>query len=217
LNEYGAHLGDDAELYPLGALDDGAARRVERHIAGCAPCAARVADAQFTAASLGSALPAAAPPAALAQRLRNSLGVPAAARAARWDLRALALAAALALALAGLAWQSVSLRAQRASQAAAFATIVHSHFRHVTMEVRAPAPFGAKVLYAPDGSWIYVIADRPPAALRAFARTAGGEIDLGPLERDGSVQTLLARPPARISTIDLRDGAATVASATLAY
>ena len=66
------HLGEDAELYPLGILDDDAARKVERHIAFARECAERVAQAQAVAASLAAALPLATPSPALERRLRES-------------------------------------------------------------------------------------------------------------------------------------------------
>jgi anti-sigma factor RsiW len=66
------HLREDAELYPLGILDDDATRNVERHIALCSACAERVAQAQAVAASLAAALPLATPSPALLRRVRES-------------------------------------------------------------------------------------------------------------------------------------------------
>ena len=66
------HLGEDAELYPLGILDDDEARNVERHVALCSECADRVAQAQSVAGSLAAALTLATPSPALERRLRES-------------------------------------------------------------------------------------------------------------------------------------------------
>ena len=68
------HLGENAELYPLGILDDDAAREVERHIALCSACAERVAQAEAVAASLAAALPLATPSPALERGCGNPRG-----------------------------------------------------------------------------------------------------------------------------------------------
>jgi hypothetical protein len=218
MNDSLEHLDDDAELYPLGVLDDDAARRVERHIAGCKTCAERVADAQLMAATLASTLPPAAPSPALAQRLSASArGTIRSPRRQGWDLRALALAAALALALAGLGRQTVVMQQHDTSDALALATIAHSHFLHTPMAATLPQPFAAKVLYARDGSWLYLIADGAPGPLRAVARTAHGSLELGSLEGPAQAKSLLAHPSEKVLALELRTESGAVASVTLAY
>jgi hypothetical protein len=209
------HLGDEAELFPLGVLDGDASREVLRHIAGCDACAARVAAAQRVAGSLAAALPAPDPPARLERRIRDAAGALAVRRV--WDPRIAALAAALVLALAGAGWQTLRINRATAAHELVLATIVHSHFRHVSMTSQLPEPFGAKVLYAPDGSWIYVAADHPAGALHAVGRSAHGAIELGALQAEGASATLLVRPRERIDAIELRSGDATAAAANLAY
>ena len=209
------HLNEDAELFPLGVLDEDEARTVERHIAGCAACAARVADAELVAASLAASLPAARPSPRLGRRLQAALRPAGDGR--RWDLRSLALAAGFALALAGVAWQTVAVERRTASDDLALVTIVHSHFKHVTMTPRSAQPVAAKVLYAIDGAWVYIIADRPMGSLHAVARTANGEADLGELDGSGQTATLLVRPRGRIESLELRRDREPVATATLTY
>lgn len=213
------HLGDDAELYPLGVLDDDAAREVERHIAGCDECAARVAGAQRAAASLSSTVPAFDPPPVLEKRLRTSVrqGPPAFAGSRRWDPRSLGLAAAFAAALTGLGWQTLNLQHQTSARNHELAAMVHSHFRHVPMTSTLPAPFGAKVLYAPDGSWIFVVVDHPGASLHAVGTGPGGSVDLGALENSGETASLLVRPDTPIDSVELRHGGQVQAEARLIY
>jgi hypothetical protein len=211
------HLGEDAELYPLGILDDDATRNVERHVASCSECAERVAQAQAVTASLAAALPLATPSPALERRLRESARPQRSANKPRANLFPFALAAAFALAFLGLGWQQVVLRGRLQSEDVALVTMVHSHFNHVSMNPQSANPIAAKILYARDGSWIYIIADKPGGSLDAIARTAAGVTDLGALLSTGETATLLVHPRERIRSIVLQRAGTTVASAKLTY
>ena len=197
------HLGEDAELYPLGILDDDAARNVERHVAFCSECAERVAQAQAVAASLAAALPLATPSPALERRLRESARPQRSAKL-RASLFPFALAAAFALAFLGLGWQALVLHQRLKAEDVALVTMVHSHFNHVSMSPESANPVAAKILYARDGSWIYIIADKPGGALHAIAHTAAGAADLGALVSAGETATLLVHPRERIRSITLQ-------------
>jgi anti-sigma-K factor RskA len=233
------HIGDDAELYALGALDGVSARRVEQHIADCQECAARVNDALLAAAALAQALPASAPSAELGRRLSASAAAGARTGARRatstvsrsatrtsartstgwFSDRVLryAVAAALVLALLNAGWQSFRLHREIAVEDVALATLVHSHFNHVSMTPLVAGPLAAKILYARDGSWIYVIADRPGGALRALGYAAGKALDFGTMPSDGKTATLMVHPRSRVRRIVLERDDAPVAEATLAY
>jgi anti-sigma factor RsiW len=211
------HLGDDAELYPLGMLDDDAAREVERHIAHCSDCAERVAQAQIVAASLAAALPAATPSPALERRLSASIRSRPAESKLRANLFRYAVAAALALVFLGLGLQTLLLRGRLANDDVALVTMVHSHFNHVSMSPESANPVAAKILYARDGAWVYIIADKPGGSLHALARTALATTDLGALASSGETATLLVRPRERIQSITLQRAGTNVASARLVY
>ena len=211
------HLGENAELYPLGLLDDDATRDVERHIALCDACAERVAQAESTAASLAAALPVASPSPALERRLhefaRSQLG----AAKARASIFRFALAAAVALIFLGLGWRTLVLQERLKTEDVALVTMVHSHFNHVSMSPESPNPVAAKILYARDGSWMYIIADKPGGSLHAIAETARGTVDLGVLTSTGETASLLVRPSERIRSMLLQRAGTNVASAKLAY
>jgi anti-sigma factor RsiW len=211
------HLGDDAELYPLGMLDDDAAREVERHIAHCSACAERVAQAQIVGASLAAALPAASPSPALERRLSAAVRSGPVASKLRANLFRYAVAAALALVFLGLGLQTLLLRGRLASDDVALVTMVHSHFNHVSMSPESANPVAAKILYARDGAWVYIIADKPGGSLHALARTASATTDLGALASSGQTATLLVRPRERIQSITLQRAGTSVASARLVY
>jgi hypothetical protein len=212
------HLGEDAELYPLGMLDDSTARNVERHVEICSTCAQRVADAHAVAASLAAALPSGTPSPALERRLLKSARPQRAIGKVHTNAVGFALAAAFALVLLGVGWQQMLvLRERLNTDDVALVTMVHSHFNHVSMIAESANPIAAKILYARDGSWIYVIADKPAGTLHAFANTAGGTVDLGALSDTDETATLFLRPRQRIESIVLRRGDAIVASAKLTY
>jgi hypothetical protein len=99
----------------------------------------------------------------------------------------------------------------------ALVTMVHSHFNHVSMSPESPNPVAAKILYARDGSWMYIIADKPGGSLHAIAETARGTVDLGVLTSTGETASLLVRPSERIRSMLLQRAGTNVASAKLAY
>jgi hypothetical protein len=78
-------------------------------------------------------------------------------------------------------------------------------------------PVAAKILYARDGSWIYIIADKPGGSLRAIAETATGTIDLGLLTTTGETASLLVHPRERLRSVVLQRADTNVASARLIY
>jgi anti-sigma factor RsiW len=211
------HLGENAELYPLGILDDDAAREVERHIAFCSECADRVARAEAVAASLAAALPVATPSPTLERRLRESARLQPGVRKTRANVLRFAIAAAFVIAFLGLGLQTLLLHQRLAAEDVALVTMVHSHFNHVSMSPESASPVAAKILYARDGSWIYIIADKPGGALHAIAHTERGVAALGAMLNVGETATLLVHPSERVRSIVLQRGGATVASAKLVY
>jgi hypothetical protein len=211
------HLGEDAELYPLGILDDDAARDIERHIALCSACAQRVEQAQSAAASLAAALPVVSPSPALERRLRESARAQLGAAKASASSFRFALAAAIALIFLGLGWQTFVLHQRLKAEDVALVTMVHSHFNHVSMAPESANPVAAKILYARDGSWIYIIADKPGGSLHAIVEIATGTVDLGALTSTGETASLLVHPRKRIRSVVLQRAGTNVAAARLTY
>lgn len=209
-----AHLDDDAELYPLGLLDDEERSRVELHIASCEVCARRVQQAEHVALSLASQLSDAAPTAGLRHRISEiAYG---SARPPAFERRfAVAAAAVVALCVLALGWQTLSFRSHVSEQSTIMAAIVHSHFNHVAMTPRSAAPVSAKILYARDRSWIYIVADKPGGALDATATTPSGKRLLGGLSSAGDSAWLFVRPREKILGVTLQRGGVIVGSAAL--
>jgi putative zinc finger protein len=206
----GVHIGDDAELYALGALEPEERSAVEAHVATCAECAARVARAEAVAAQLATALPAYEPPPHLRARITG------AAPNAMPLLRRIALAAAV-VAFGFLALHDANLMRDRAATSASLATIVHSHFNHASMvgsRLGAPA---AKVLYARDGAWVYVIVDHAVPGAHVFFGNGLTLRDMGTLRPSSGLATLFAQPAGRPDSVILRDAEGTLATVALKY
>jgi len=217
----GAHVQDQAEAYALGTLDDAERAAVDTHVTMCDECTRLVGAAEETVASLMAAVPRLRPPASLGARLASSMEAPAerTRRSSFLNVRALAplaAAAVLVFALGGTLVQNQQMRGDLAQEDAALTHVVHGHFLHVTMTSPPEDAVSAKVLYARDGSWIYVLADRPPPGVRVVATVNGVERDLGPLVSDGAVASLFAGVRGA-SAVNLREGGRTIASATLPY
>jgi hypothetical protein len=132
-----------------------------------------------------------------------------------------AAAAALLLAIGGGAGAFVAHvgeERQAADDGAVLATIASAHFNHVTFTPRAANVPVAKVLYARDGTWVYVVIAGTTCDCDVVAHAANHALVLGrPANRGGSA-TLFARGLHRPASIDLVDSAGTtLASAALVY
>ena len=116
----------------------------------------------------------ASPSPALERRLRDSVRPQLGAAKDRPSILRFALAAAIALIFLGLGWQTLVLQQRLKADDVALVTMVHSHFNHVSMAPESANPVAAKILYARDGSWMYIIADKPGGSLHAIARNGDG-------------------------------------------
>lgn len=194
-----AHIGENAELYAIGSLDDMERRRVEAHVANCADCLRRLGQAEETVLGLESETPEVPLPGnARAPEFRTY-------RVPRWWLGAVAVAAAFIIGF--LLPRPGAPPANGAAQIA----MVHSHFNHSQFEGRGPL---AKVLYARDRSWYYVVIEGSHT-YTVSGVSPSGTISLGTtVPRDGTSELFL-RHAEPFSRIELRDGAQLVESAQI--
>jgi hypothetical protein len=195
------HLDDDAELYALGLTERERDAEIEAHLTSCAECRARVVAAEEAAASLAATLPA----------------MPAAAAAGRrawWP--ALASAAAVVFA-ATTAFEGISAHTA-ASKAArtdvALAAIASSHFGHTTLASEPGVV--AKVLYARDGAWYYVVASGAPRNAHVMLRRGATARDIGTLDA-GNPATLFVRGAGRGDDVGIVAGNRLVAHGAPAF
>lgn len=191
------------ELYALGTLEPEERAQVEDHIAECAPCRARFVEAVSVVAAMTEPYAQAGP---------GRRTAPAEPRVARFA----ALAAVFALLFAGTFAYAVIERSRGAVQTAPLAAIVASHFVHAQFQGVAPAAPQAKVLYARDGSWIYVIVNAP-ASYRVVGVRGGQKTELASTSVTGAESTAFVRTAQRYTAVELREGDALTARAPLVY
>lgn len=191
-----AHIGESAELYAVGTLDDLERQRVETHVANCADCLRRLGQAEETVLGLERETPAQPLPAnARAPRFASR-------RIAGWWLGAVAAAAALVLGY-------LLPHPQAPSRDAAQVAMIHSHFNHAQFVGAGPL---AKVIYARDGSWYYVVVEGSHAYAVEGIGTKGSA-DLGTTSPHGGTSELFVPHAERFNEIELRDGTNTVETA----
>ncbi len=233
------HVADLAELYALGALEPDERARVDAHLVVCPDCERAVGRAEETVAALDDlVLPQAASPARLGERIAAAARtiVPQrpvasasqgsrAGRRRRWaslswqSWSAVAASVAFILGIGGGVWldRTNQTRLGAAGDERALERIATSHFRHASFIGREAGAPVAKVLYARDGAWIYVVVDARDCACRVVAHSENGTHDLGPLHEHGATKTLFNDGAGRPVTLELMRGGQRVADATLIY
>ncbi len=193
-----SHIGESAELYALGSLDRDERAAIDRHVAGCPECLRRLGEAEETVLALERAVrPLAAPRQGGAPLPFERRGISA------WWL-APAVAAALVLGL-------IFARQQPQSDPATLAMIT-SHFAH--SQFTSTGGPSAKVIYARDRSWYYVIV-AGTYRYAVYGVRDGESTPLGAIDPSGSTSRLFKRSAVAFDRIELRDGARTVETAAI--
>jgi hypothetical protein len=207
------HLGDLAELYALGALDERERRDAERHVYECNECMQRVAEAEGDVALLAASQPQYAVPASLGWRVEDGLrpqGVN------PW-LAAVAAALVIGLAPAAYFWrQEQTMHVSMAADSQALNRLATTPHRSAAF---SPMPEGAtaNVMYGRDGSWYVVVVAHTSKALAVAWMHGGRQTVLGTAVPHGDVAMLYLPSSHRMDRLALMDGGAVVAEAQLAY
>lgn len=190
------HIGEAAELYAIGALDAAEHAAVDAHIAHCTECMRRVGEAEETVLALERAnfVEGTAPGVRAPQPFSR--------RSVTWILP---LAAAAAFIL------GVLFPRPAAQNDVATLAMIGSHFSHAQFAGSGPA---AKVLYARDRSWYYVIVVGNQR-YGVYGVRDGTSVRLGATEPRGKTSELFARASARYDRIELRDGRTAIDTATI--
>jgi hypothetical protein len=196
--EFEPHIGQNAELYAVGALDAEERAAVDEHIAQCAECLRRVGEAEETVLALERVTIPPSP----AARGRASL------RFARRGISAwwLPVAAAAAL-IVGLFFPRPVMQHDVAMLA-----MLHSHFAHSQFTGTGAPP--AKVLYARDRSWYYVIV-AGNHRFEVYGRIGASATNLGSTQPRGATSEVFVRVAKRFDTIELRDRGTAVETAAI--
>jgi hypothetical protein len=197
------HIDELAELYALGVLAQGEVDTVELHIAQCTTCARRVGEAEETVLALERGYRAQQPPDAPGWRLRLEDSRP-----ALWRI-ASAVAAGIVIGI-GI----MLSRGAPAGQSQALNAMIHSHFSHAQFAPLVPGAPDAKVIYARDRTWLYVIATGRETyevdAVSGASRTV-----LGVLRPQESVSTLFVDERVTAVNVEILDHGRVVDRAAL--
>jgi anti-sigma factor RsiW len=146
------HIGDLAELYALGTLDELERARVDAHVARCNDCARLIGEAETMVTQMEAMAPQLDVPATLDARLTRSLY--GRRSAAPW----LAAAAALIVAVIPLSYLTMENRAMDVSMQNGTAMIARIAAEpHGSVAFAGDTDMRANVLYAKDGSWYCVV------------------------------------------------------------
>ncbi|MBV8283975.1 MAG: zf-HC2 domain-containing protein [Candidatus Eremiobacteraeota bacterium] len=207
--ERGEHAGEAAELYALGQLSPQEREQFDRHVRECAQCAARVGEAEATVLRLIEADAANG-----ATPLRAPWRPAPKPRYAAWMT---AVAAALVLALLPWGWYFWGPRAATPAEQLAATAMLNGHFLHAALvPVDANAPH-AKVIYARDGGWFYVLAGAAKDPLDVVLISNGTRTPVATIAPGDLTRGAFVRENRRYDAIELDDGATPVASAKLVY
>lgn len=201
------HIGDLAERYALGDLDASETTVLETHIAACDSCLRLIGEAEETVLALERGDTVARVPAMLERRLQLPVR-----RHIPFVGFAGAVAAGLVIGIIS-AFLAFSFRPDGTQHA--LVAMVNSHFNHAQFaSVGAQQAAPAKVIYARDKSWLFVIATGSEH-YSVYAVDKQGATRLGELRPEGTSSTLYIDHPVAAGTIELRDGATVVARAAL--
>jgi hypothetical protein len=181
------HIDQEAELYALGMLDDAERLDVDEHLATCEPCTVLVGQAEAAVAALIDSTQQRRP-----QQKR-----------AWWPM---AVAAAFAVAAAGLLGQNVVMRGALGSDGAMLAAMVNSHFVHAQFQAPDGGEIPAKAVYERHGKWYEILADGSPAWHVVFIRPDGTRDPANSdFVRRGPASIVYLAPTEPVRTIDLED------------
>lgn len=205
--EPNAHVGEDAELYALGDLDDVTRERVERHVRTCAQCGRRVGDAESAVLRLIEAQPA-------VPTVLRPFSVKSGAFPWRW---ALAIAAAFVLGL--LPWLAATVRttAPPATEQLAMSAMLDSHFQHAQFVADTPGAPSAKVIFGRTGGWLYVLVSPGDAPLSVVTVGESSKTTVATLPPGRQTRAVFVTLSARIDEVRLLDGTRQVAHAKVAF
>jgi hypothetical protein len=190
------HIGESAELYAVGALDAAERAAVEAHIEGCVQCLRRVGEAEETVLALERGF--VAEPARPAGKI---VPFPPRGIAPWW----LAVAAAAAF-IVGMLIPHAAPQHDAATLA-----MIGSHFSHAQFSGSGPP---AKVIYARDRSWYYVIVTGPHR-YGVYGIRDGHSVALGYTQPARGTSELFTRSGVHYDRLELRDGATTIGTAAI--
>lgn len=193
------HIGENAELYALGLLDVPEVAALDAHVRTCAACARRVGEAEETLLALERRGSPTRPPANLDARMR--FGRPA--------LSARAWASIAAAFVVGLLSSALLFRGTPSPRDAATVAMIESHFNHAQFAGSGPS---AKVIYARDHAWLYVIV-HARHSYDVYALNGTQARRIGATQGYASTSEAFITNPGALDALQLREGSTVVETA----
>jgi hypothetical protein len=206
---------DLAELYALGALDDGERAAMDVHVQECPVCAQLVGAAERDVALIASQEPQRAAPPELGWRIETALT---GRRRPSWTIPA-AVAAALLVGLlpSMYLWsQNDAMHRAMVAQNAAIERLAAGSHRMAHFQTMPGMP-PADVIYAPDGSWYFVVVHGIDRTLSVAWMHDGQRTMLGDAVPRGNIASLYLPKSHPMDRLALMDGDRIVAVATLSW
>jgi hypothetical protein len=195
---------EDASLYALGSLERRETDAFDREAATCDECAQLLAQASDALARivLEDAAPAFTPPRLVTGRKRPRIAT---------TVSFAAVAAAIAIAFLS-AWRLAVVDLQLRANDLALSAIVGSHFSHAQFVSKTAGAPPAKLLYARDHSWLYIVVQRPTQRLTAesFENATATAAVLGSVPPAHGPSAIFIRPATRVTAVVLVDSRGTV-------
>lgn len=208
------HVGDLAELYALGALDDRERSAIDAHVRSCPACTELVGSAERDVALVASMEPRHPVPPDLTGRIERMLRPPSSAWA---GLAALAAALLVILLPSFYFWeQNRALHDAMLAQSAAMERIAAMPHRTANFRAIKGGP-PAQVMYGPDGSWYVIVVRQSSKTLAVMWMHRGERTMLGHATPHGNLATLYLPKSHRMDRLALVDGDRIVAEATLTW
>ncbi|HZY98024.1 MAG TPA: anti-sigma factor [Candidatus Baltobacteraceae bacterium] len=208
------HIGDAADLYAVGALDDFEQAAIDKHVAGCDECARLLGAAEARVTVLAEADARHKAPVQLERRVVSTVR----ARPSRPRAFIPAVAAALIIGLLPSAYfwqQNQAMHAEMAAQGDAMTRVASMPHRSVAFTDMTGG--AARVMYSPDGTWYVIFIRGATRALSVAWMHDGQRTMLGTATPHGDAAMLFLPKSHRMDQLALLDGEQVVAEAQLAY
>jgi hypothetical protein len=206
------HIGESAELYALGHLDELEASRAERHARSCDACAKRLGDAEATVLYLIEASSVAPEtPVELDRRVRFAKRPPLA-----WIAT---VAAAFLFGL--LPWGVTALRHSNegvgSNQQLAMNAMLAGHFLHTPVAPLKPNAPKAKVIYPREGGWLYVLVGPYNQSLDVVAITGNQRKTIASVASGTETRAEFVPIAQRVTTVQLLENGTPIGTARIVY
>jgi len=224
----GRHVEDFVELYALGALTDRERAIVEEHLRVCVDCARLVGESERNVALIAASETQRTAPRELAARVNKVFSLrpsrfdspldSARGDNASWQLPVAVAAAFVIGLLPSLYFWNENRELHRAmvAQSSAMERLASAAHRSSAFHPMGAGP-AAEVMYAPDGSWYFVVVRDVSKRFAVVWVHDGAHTMLGSAIPNGRVATLYLPKSHRMDRLALMDRGRIVAEATLSW